>query len=65
MSFVFSLIFAASVGITSANFGTLVRYKIPLIPFYLSGLYILQSIANERRRTPTQRIVKAPQRQLA
>lgn len=65
MNFVFSLIFAASVGITSANFGTLVRYKIPLIPFYLSGLYILQSIANERRRTPTQRIVKAPQRQLA
>lgn len=50
MSFIFSLVFAASVGITSANFGTLVRYKIPLIPFYLGGLYILQSIANDRRR---------------
>lgn len=45
MCFVFSLIFAASVGITSNNFGTLARYKIPMIPFYLSGLYILQSIA--------------------
>lgn len=65
MSFVFSLIFAASVGITSANFGTLVRYKIPLIPFYLGGLYILQSIANERRRVPGQRVATAQQRQLA
>ncbi|WP_426060764.1 hypothetical protein [Hymenobacter sp. B1770] len=44
LCFVFSLIFAISVGISSGNFGTLVRYKIPLMPFYLSGLYILQSL---------------------
>lgn len=44
LCFVFSLIFAISVGISSGNFGTLVRYKIPLMPFYLGGLYILQSI---------------------
>ena len=44
LCFVFSLIFAISVGISSGNFGTLVRYKIPLMPFYLSGLYILQSM---------------------
>ena len=44
LCFVFSLIFAISVGVSSGNFGTLVRYKIPLMPFYLSGLYILQSI---------------------
>ena len=59
MSFIFSLIFAASVGITSANFGTLVRYKIPLIPFYLSGLYILQSIASEKRRKPVRQALVA------
>jgi hypothetical protein len=64
MSFIFSLIFAASVGITSSNFGTLVRYKIPLIPFYLSALYILQSIASEKQRRPAKRAVVA-QRQLA
>lgn len=58
MSFIFSLIFAASVGITSANFGTLVRYKIPLIPFYLGGLYILQSIANDKRRPAAQHGVR-------
>jgi hypothetical protein len=65
MSFVFSLIFAASVGITSSNFGTLVRYKIPLIPFYLGGLYILQSIAKEKSTTSARRKVTAAQRQLA
>ena len=48
MCFVFSLIFAASVAINSANFGTLVRYKIPMIPFYLGGLYILQSMLDEQ-----------------
>jgi hypothetical protein len=48
MCFTFSLIFAASVGVTSSNFGTLVRYKIPLIPFYLAGLYILQDITQSK-----------------
>lgn len=56
LCFVFSLIFAISVGISSGNFGTLVRYKIPLMPFYLSGLYILQNmteaIAIRGRRQP-------------
>ncbi|RZK19601.1 MAG: hypothetical protein EOO56_13890 [Hymenobacter sp.] len=65
MSFVFSLIFAASVGITSSNFGTLVRYKIPLIPFYLSALYILQNIASERQRRSAQRVTTVGKRQLA
>ena len=55
MSFIFALIFAASVGITSSNFGTLARYKIPLIPFYVSGLYILQNIASEKQRRPANR----------
>jgi hypothetical protein len=33
--------FAFSVGFTSYNFGTLVRYKIPLMPFYYIALFIL------------------------
>lgn len=40
-SFVFSLVFAFIIGLITANFGALVRYKIPLIPFYLSGLLIV------------------------
>lgn len=38
----FTLILAAAVGMNSFNFGTLVRYKIPILPFYLSALYIMK-----------------------
>jgi hypothetical protein len=39
---IFSLIFAFGVGIAGTNFGALVRYKIPLMPFFLSSLYIIR-----------------------
>ena len=62
LCFVFSLVFAASVGVTSNNFGTLVRYKIPMIPFYLGGLYILQSLTTQGSPTQSQRpAVQRPQ----
>ncbi|OON65912.1 hypothetical protein [Hymenobacter sp. CRA2] len=63
LCFVFALVFAASVGIISYNFGTLVRYKIPLIPFYLAGLYILQSMSTER--APAARRPATARRRLA
>jgi hypothetical protein len=47
--FVFSIIFAIGVGTNSGNFGTLVRYKIPLMPFFLSALYIMQFKASETK----------------
>jgi hypothetical protein len=40
-SFVFSLIFAFAVGVSSFNFGTLSRYKIPLEPFYAVALVLI------------------------
>lgn len=40
-SVLFCIIFAFAVGVTSGNFGTLIRYKIPLLPFYYSALVIL------------------------
>ncbi|MFN3405802.1 MAG: hypothetical protein ACK40G_17025 [Cytophagaceae bacterium] len=40
-SFLFSITFAFAVGISTFNFGTLVRYKIPLMPFYLSACFII------------------------
>lgn len=40
-SLVFALFFAFSVGLTTSNFGSLVRYKIPCEPFYLGMLYAL------------------------
>jgi hypothetical protein len=41
-AFIFSMFFAFSVGISTSNFGSLVRYKIPVIPFYVACLYIIQ-----------------------
>ena len=50
LCFLFALTFAGTVGVVSNNFGTLVRYKIPMIPFYLSGLYITQSMSVSRKK---------------
>ena len=43
-SFVISLIFAMIIGFTTYNFGTMVRYKIMLLPFYYFMLVQLYSI---------------------
>ncbi|MEZ5172511.1 MAG: hypothetical protein R2850_03125 [Bacteroidia bacterium] len=48
-SFVFSVFFSFSVGFTTANFGALVRYKIPSIPFYMSMLMILDQQRKDRK----------------
>jgi hypothetical protein len=40
-AFVFAIIFAFGVGFTSYNFGALVRYKIPCLPFYTMVLAYL------------------------
>lgn len=40
-SFVFSICFAFAVGVSTFNFGTLVRYKIPLLPFFLISLILI------------------------
>ena len=37
----FAIVFAFAVGISTYNFGTLARYKIPMIPFYFTGLVLL------------------------
>lgn len=40
-AFVFVIGFAYAVGISTWNFGTLLRYKVPLMPLFASGLLIL------------------------
>ena len=47
-AFSFSLVFAFGVGIASTNFGALARYKIPLIPFFFTALYIIYSLKNKK-----------------
>ena len=39
--FLFSIVFALFVGATTRNFGTLVRYKIPCMPFYVIALVLI------------------------
>jgi hypothetical protein len=50
-SLIFSIFFAFSVGLSTSNFGALVRYKIPCIPFFLSSMFILESRKKEVRLT--------------
>jgi hypothetical protein len=47
--FVFTIIFAFAVGISTYNFGSLVRYKIPMLPYFISGLYILLDYAKREK----------------
>ena len=41
MCFVFSFVFAMAIGSTALNFGSLSRYKIPCLPFYLIMVMVL------------------------
>lgn len=45
----FSIFFAFSVGISTANFGALVRFKIAYLPFFLCSLFILLKTKEERK----------------
>ncbi|MFY0689699.1 MAG: hypothetical protein JXQ90_21190 [Cyclobacteriaceae bacterium] len=40
--FVFALLFAFAIGVSTFNFGTLMRYKVPLLPFYLMTLVLIR-----------------------
>jgi len=47
--FAFSMMFAVFVGATTLNFGSLVRYKIPCLPFYLIMLFLILDIAKRKQ----------------
>ena len=49
-SVLFSLFFAFSVGIATSNFGSLVRLKIPCIPFFVSSLFILRHFYEKKTK---------------
>ncbi len=46
---VFCFGFAFAVGVSTYNFGSLSRYKIPLMSFYLSAIFILNSYAKSKK----------------
>lgn len=49
--FIFSLVFAFGVGVSTFNFGTLARYKIPLLPFYALGLVLMVNKIKQSKET--------------
>jgi hypothetical protein len=52
--FIFAIMFAFAVGISSYNFGALSRYKIPCIPFYILTLVLIFY----RQAPPGQRLMR-------
>ena len=52
-AFVFSVFLAFGVGIAGTNFGALARYKIPLLPFYFSMLYIVYKLSINKNKNST------------
>lgn len=50
--FSYSLLFALFVGATTLNFGTLVRYKIPGMPFYIISLFLILDLNNKLKKSP-------------
>ena len=63
MCLTFALSFGFAVGFTSYNFGALVRYKIPCLPFYALFLAVLR--AHGQAATQQVRRAVAPQKQPA
>jgi len=55
-SLIFTFFFAFSVGFSTSNFGSLVRYKIPIIPFFVCSLYIIDYLHKLDKQNAVQKI---------
>ena len=49
--FFFSILFALFIGATTLNFGTLVRYKIPCMPFFMMALILIDETRKNIKKT--------------
>ncbi len=48
--FFFAIVFSFAVGISTYNFGSLVRYKIPMLPFFVAALFMLIHYAKSEKK---------------
>ena len=65
----FTVCFGFMIGITTSNFGSLVRFKIPMLPFFMAGIFIAlnmyalprgkKAVARSRRPMPGPRPIIA------
>ena len=51
MCFLFSIGYAFMIAVTTPNFGAMARFKIPLLPLFVSGLFIANHILDRRKLT--------------
>ena len=49
MCIAFALVYGFITGVSTPNFGALVRFKIPLIPLFVSGIFITRYILQRRK----------------
>ena len=61
-SVTFSMFFAFSIGLTTSNFGALVRYKIPAIPLYVASLFIIKETYDTLNKMDKERLFLAEQK---
>lgn len=54
---IFSLSFALFVGATTLNFGSLVRYKIPCMPFYVIAIFLILHYNGKLKKKPKKKTV--------
>lgn len=50
MAIVFSMIFAFAIGLSTSNFGALVRLKVPLLPLFFGALFIVAKSMGNRNK---------------
>lgn len=48
--FIFAILFAFMIGLTTSNFGALVRFKIPILPFFVSTLFIIDYLMRKEKK---------------
>lgn len=46
--FLFSMVFLCFVGLSTSNFGTMSRYRLPALPFFIAGIACLKGAKKER-----------------
>jgi hypothetical protein len=54
----FTIIFGVAVGLNSFNFGSLVRYKIPLIPMFVGALLMMEEYVRLRSYFARQALIR-------
>jgi hypothetical protein len=59
-SFTFAILFAYSVGLSTSNFGSLVRYKIPCVPFFIATLYITRYMKQKELEDEAKNLRQVP-----